>query len=135
MYIDVLSKWKCAVNWCAADLLFPQLICDMAQMTECVASSISRSTHSDVRWRDGRRTGPGVYFFGSSHSQAWSNGVVSQTKRGTSTQKQSYLGELPAQELRTQANTRCESISVPQDNPLDTRPEIGTANLTTDTNT
>ena len=73
MYIDVFSKWKSAVNRCAADMLFPQLIYDMAQMTECVASSISRwhgckaeyyllscSTHSDVRWMDGKRRGPGV---------------------------------------------------------------------------
>ena len=106
---------------------------DMVQMTECVASSISRwhgckaeyyllscSTHSDVRWRDDRRRGPGVYF-----SEAATNKLVTQALN---------RGELLAHELRTQARTGCESMSVPQDNPLDTRPQIGTANLTTDTN-
>ena len=86
MYIDVFSKCKCAVNRCAADLLFPLLIYDMAQMTECVASSISRwhgckaeyyllscSTHSDLRWRVGRRRGPGVYF-----SEAATNKLLPQ---------------------------------------------------------
>ena len=61
---------ECRHNWFMAELIY-----DMAQMTECVASSISRwhgckaeyyllscSTHSDVRWRDDRRRGPGVYF-------------------------------------------------------------------------
>ena len=32
----------------------------------------------------------------------------------------------------TKARTRCESISVPQDNPLDTRPQIGTTNFEID---
>ena len=86
MYIDVLCKWKRAVNRAAADLLFPYLILDMAQMTECVASSISRwhgckaeyyllscSTHSDLRWRDDRRRGPGVYF-----SEAATNKLLPQ---------------------------------------------------------
>ena len=58
----------------------------MAQMTECVASRISRwhgckaeyyllscSTHSDVRWRDDRRRGPGVYF-----SEAATNKLLPQ---------------------------------------------------------
>ena len=52
----------------------------MVQITECVASSISRwhgckaeyyllscSTHSDLRWRDHTRRGPDVYFSEVSH--------------------------------------------------------------------
>ena len=55
-------------------------------MKECVASSISRwhgckaeynllscSTHSDVRWRDDRRRGAGVYF-----SEAATNKLLPQ---------------------------------------------------------
>ena len=73
---------------CAADLLFPYLIYDMAQMTECVASSISRwhgckaeyyllscSTHSDVRWMDDRRRVTRRLFFGGSHYQAVAVGL------------------------------------------------------------
>ena len=58
----------------------------MAQMTECVASSISRwhgckaeyyllscSTHSDLRWRGDGRRGPSVYF-----SEAATNKLLPQ---------------------------------------------------------
>ena len=135
--------------------MFPELIYDMAQMTECVASSISRwhgckaeyyllscSTHSDVRWRDDRRRGPGVYFFRRQPLTSCCRRLQIESERLSYRRhsvlpphkSRSYLGELLAHELRTQARTRCESISVPQDNPLDTRPQIGTANHTTDMN-
>ena len=66
----------------------------------------------DVRWRADRRRGPAVYLAFIFRRQLLrsccrrlnivAKGTVSKTQRATSTQ-------------------RCETISVPQDNPLDTR--------------
>ena len=55
--------------------MFFLMVSDMVELTECVASSISRwhgckaeyyllscSTHSDVRWKDDRYRGTGMYF-------------------------------------------------------------------------
>ena len=119
-------------------------------MTECVASSISRwhgckaeyylltcSTHSVVRWRDARRRGPGVCFSEAAIYQLLSQfkieakGLASWTQRASAIYKKRSLAEIRVHELRAHARTRSESISVPQDNPLDMRPQIGLANHTT----
>ena len=91
----------------------------MAQMTECVASSISRwhgckaeyyllscSTHSDLRWRDDRRGVPGVYSSEPATNKIYrrlkieKKGTVSETQRASSRQKLNYLGAILAHELR-----------------------------------
>ena len=78
---------------------------------------MSCSTHSDVRWRDDRRRGPRIYF-----SEAATNKLLPQAPysnwRKTPCHRHS---EIRAHELRAQARKRYESISVPQDNPLDSR--------------
>ena len=74
---------------------------------------LSCSMYSVVRWRDDRRRGPGVYFF----------------------RRQPHTScKTKAHDLRGQARTKCKSNSVPQDNPLDSRSQLGTAHHTTDTN-
>ena len=82
---------------------------------------LSGSAHSDVRWRDDRRRGPVVYF-----SEAATNKLLPQDydrdERRRITDTVSYLyTKVELLGRNSSTRTRCESISVPQDNPLDTR--------------
>ena len=99
----------------------------MGQITECVASSISRwhgckaeyyllscSTHM----RDISRMGTWRSFFEGSHSQAVAASLRLIRKALYHSHSELRLQKV---ELRTQARTRCEFTSQPQANPLYTR--------------